>query len=128
MNKEILDELNKTETALQESNENPYTFEWMIRNNMMDCGSFLSPYDQKWLVFFYIFRLFLYNFQMFVYIFQMFVYIFQLFVNNFQLFVYIFLLFFCRFGRFVYKDRQYNKKWNLTRQSKYPGPEGVRGN
>ena len=52
MNKEILDELNKTETALQESNENPYTFEWMIRNNMMDCGSFLSPYDQKWLVFF----------------------------------------------------------------------------
>jgi len=80
VNKEILDELNKTETALQESNENPYTFEWMIRNNMMDCGSFLSPYDQKW------------------------------------------------FGRFVYKDRQYNKKWNLTRQSKYPGPEGVRGN
>ena len=48
VNKEILDELNKTEIALQESNENPYTFEWMIRNNMMDCGSFLSPYDQKW--------------------------------------------------------------------------------
>ena len=50
MNKEILDELNKTEIALQESNDNPYTFEWMIRNNMMDCGSFLSPYDQKWSV------------------------------------------------------------------------------
>ena len=37
------------------------------------------------------------------------------------------LTFFCRFGRFVYKDRQNNKKWDLTRQSKYPGPEGVRG-
>ena len=58
MNKEILDELNKTEIALQESNDNPYTFEWMIRNNMMDCGSFLSPYDQKWSVL-------VYNFQMF---------------------------------------------------------------
>ena len=80
VNKDLLDRLNKEEERLQEANENPYTFEWMVRNNMLDCQNFLSPYDQKW------------------------------------------------FGRFVYKDRHLNKKWNLVRQSPYKSLEGKSGN
>jgi len=80
VNKDLLERLNKEEKRLQEENENPYTFEWMVRNNMFDCQRFLSPYDQKW------------------------------------------------FGRFVYKDRQNNKKWNLVRQSAYKSLEGKSGN
>ena len=80
VNKDILEKLEKEQARLEELNQNPYSFEWMIRNNIFDCGSFLSPYDQKW------------------------------------------------FGRYVYKDRQNNKKWHLARQTKYRGPEGVRGN
>ena len=80
VNKDLLDRLNAEEQRLQEANQNPYTFEWMVRNNMFDCTRFLSPYDRKW------------------------------------------------FGRFVYKDRQNNKKWNLVRQSNYKGKESKRGN
>ena len=42
-----MERLNKEELRLQEANENPYTFEWMVRNNMFDCQHFLSPYDQN---------------------------------------------------------------------------------
>lgn len=77
--KSMLDKLKAEEERLQEANENPYTFEWMVRNNMFDCQTHLSPYDQKW------------------------------------------------FGRFVYKDRHNNKKWNLVRQSVYKHHEGKRG-
>lgn len=80
VNKDFLESLNKEEKRLEEANENPYTFEWMIRNNIFDCNSFLSPYDQKW------------------------------------------------FGRFVYKDRSNNKKWNLARQSPYKSMESKSGN
>lgn len=48
VNKDLLDRLNKEEARLQELNENPYTFEWMVRNNIFDCQRFLSPYDSKW--------------------------------------------------------------------------------
>jgi len=80
VNKDLLERLNKEELRLQEANENPNTFEWMVRNNMFDCQHFLSPYDQKW------------------------------------------------FGKFVYKDRHLNKKWNLVRQSPYKSLEGKSGN
>jgi len=46
--KELLDNIKAEEKRLEELNENPYTFEWMVRNNMFDCQRFLSPYDQKW--------------------------------------------------------------------------------
>jgi len=80
VNKDLLERLNKEEKRLQEANENPYSFEWMVRNNVFDCQRYLSPYDQKW------------------------------------------------FGRFVYKDRQNNKKWDLVRQSVYKSLEGKSGN
>jgi len=70
---EQLDRINAEEQRLIEENTNPYTLEWMIRNNIMDCQSFLSPYDTKW------------------------------------------------FGKFTYRDRHMNKKWNNVLQSKYRG-------
>ena len=33
---------------MEEENTNPYTLEWLIRNNMMDCQRWLSPRDQMW--------------------------------------------------------------------------------
>ena len=40
--------LNSEEERLRRANENPHTFEWMVRNNLFDCTAHLSPYDQKW--------------------------------------------------------------------------------
>ena len=70
VNQELLEKIEAEEKRLVEVNENPYTFEWLVRNNIMDCHSFLSPRDQVW------------------------------------------------FGKFVYRDRTMNKKWNLVRQRK----------
>ena len=71
VNKRLLDRLNEEEKRLEETNENPYTFEWMIRNNMFDCRRYISPRDKLW------------------------------------------------FGKFVYRDRTHNKKWDSVRQSRY---------
>jgi len=68
---EQLERINAEEERLAQENTNPYTLEWMIRNNIMDCQTFLSPYDTKW------------------------------------------------FGKFTYRDRHNNKKWNEVLQSKY---------
>ena len=80
VNKDLLERIKQEEIRLTHENENPYTFEWMIRNNIRDCHNFMSPYDQKW------------------------------------------------FGKFVYKDRHHNKKWNLVRQSKYKSNQAFSGN
>ena len=71
VSKELMDRLDAKENRLIETNENPYTFEWLVRNNILDCHQFVSQRDKKW------------------------------------------------FGRFVYRDRELNKKWNLVRESKY---------
>lgn len=72
VNAELLERLNKEEQRLEEINENPYTLEWIMRNNLLDCGhTTFGPYDRKW------------------------------------------------FGKFVYKDRTLNKKWNTIRNSPY---------
>lgn len=33
---------------VEENNLNPYTMEYVIKNNMGGCGNWLSPYDYKW--------------------------------------------------------------------------------
>jgi len=68
---EQLERLDKEEQRLAEENTNPHTMEWMIRNNIMNCQHYLSPYDTKWM------------------------------------------------GKFTYRDRHNNKKWNEVLQSKY---------
>ena len=67
----LYNKLNEEQDRLDRENENPYTMEWMIRNNIMDCQRQLSPYDKR------------------------------------------------SFGKFVYKDRTLNIKWNQILKQKY---------
>jgi len=48
VNAEILEALRAEEKRLQESNENPITFEWLVRNNIFDCQRQLSTLDRRW--------------------------------------------------------------------------------
>jgi large subunit ribosomal protein L16 len=36
------------EQRLQAANINPYTPQYVIRNNMGGCHSWISPFDKKW--------------------------------------------------------------------------------
>ena len=42
--------LERKENDLQEKrdNKNPFTMEYCIKNNMLGCRAWLSPYDYKW--------------------------------------------------------------------------------
>lgn len=72
VNQNILDTLNAEEKRLlDDDNLNPYSYEWLIRNNINDCQRRVSTYDKKW------------------------------------------------FGKFVYKDRTLNKKWNIVLRDHY---------
>jgi len=73
VNAEMLKKFREEESRLIKTNKNPISFEWLVRNNMMNCQQHLSDYDQKW------------------------------------------------FGRFVYKDRELNKKWQIVTRAKYRG-------
>jgi len=48
VNVETLNRLREEEQRLIESNKNPISFEWLIRNNMFDCQRKLSLYDKIW--------------------------------------------------------------------------------
>jgi len=48
VNATILKNLRDEEQRLVETNKNPYTFEWLVRNNMNDCQRKLSNYDKIW--------------------------------------------------------------------------------
>ncbi|TRY75100.1 hypothetical protein TCAL_00605 [Tigriopus californicus] len=48
VNQDLLERLEAEEKRIAETNENPYTFEWLVRNNIMDCQSHLSPKDRVW--------------------------------------------------------------------------------
>lgn len=73
VNAESLNDIRQEEQRLVETNENPVSFEWLVRNNMLDCRRQVSKYDKLW------------------------------------------------FGKFVYKDRQLNKKWNWILGNRYKG-------
>jgi len=73
VNSEMLRKLNEEEERLLRSNQNPITFEWLVRNNIFNCQHYLSTYDKKW------------------------------------------------FGKFIYKDRELNRKWQLVTKTKYKG-------
>ena len=73
INADMLKKFNDEEKRLTETNQNPISFEWLVRNNIMNCQQFLSTYDQIW------------------------------------------------FGKFVYKDRELNKKWQMVTKDKYRG-------
>ncbi|XP_076240038.1 large ribosomal subunit protein uL16m-like [Calliopsis andreniformis] len=45
---EILKNRNETERRLEEENQNPWTWKYIIQNNILGCNSWLSRYDRKW--------------------------------------------------------------------------------
>jgi len=47
VSQDILDRMNAEEEQMERANMNPLTLEWFIRNNIMDCQRFMSPYDIK---------------------------------------------------------------------------------
>jgi len=67
---DMLQRLREEEERLEEVNMNPYSFEWLVRNNMFDCQQHLSPRDKK------------------------------------------------LFGKFMYRDRTMNLKWNSVLRTK----------
>ena len=71
VSKDMMERLDAEEQRLEETNENPYTFEWLVRNNIFDCHTYTSPRDRLW------------------------------------------------FGKFIYRDRTFNKKWNSVLRKKY---------
>jgi len=73
MNSEMIRKFREEEARLMATNKNPISFEWLVRNNMLNCQQRLSPYDRRW------------------------------------------------FGKFVYKDRELNKKWQMVTKAKYRG-------
>merc|ERR1719158_1783015 len=73
VNSEMLKKFREEEERLLATNQNPISFEWLVRNNIMNCQQYFSPYDKRW------------------------------------------------FGKFVYKDRELNKKWQLVTRAKYKG-------
>ena len=44
---DMLEALKTQEAELEHANTNPYTIEWFLRNNIMDCTRHFSPYDLK---------------------------------------------------------------------------------
>ncbi|KAK6625426.1 hypothetical protein RUM43_005724 [Polyplax serrata] len=48
VSQESLEKEREENRRLEENNINPYTMEYVIRNNMGGCGNWLSPYDYKW--------------------------------------------------------------------------------
>lgn len=48
VNVEMLQNLDAEEQRLLQTNQNPITFEYLVRNNMFDCQRQLSPYDKIW--------------------------------------------------------------------------------
>jgi len=46
---EQLDKLREEEKRLQQVNKNPISFEWLIRNNIMNCQTKFSDYDKLWM-------------------------------------------------------------------------------
>jgi len=73
VNSEMLRKLREEEERLLNTNQNPISFEWLVRNNIFNCQQHLSQYDKRW------------------------------------------------FGKFCYKDRELNRKWQLVTRQKYLG-------
>lgn len=45
---EMMEEESKKEKEMELANINPYTVEYVIRNDMGGCHNWISPYDKKW--------------------------------------------------------------------------------
>lgn len=48
VNQQTLDQMAEKERMLKEDNQNPWTWKYIIQNNMLGCHRWISPYDKQW--------------------------------------------------------------------------------
>ncbi|XP_043259978.1 39S ribosomal protein L16, mitochondrial [Colletes gigas] len=48
VSQEILDEISEKKKKLKEENQNPWTWKYLIQNNMLGCHNWISKYDRRW--------------------------------------------------------------------------------
>lgn len=48
MSQEMMDQLAEEERRKEEENTNPFTFKYVVQNNLNGCHRWLSPVDHKW--------------------------------------------------------------------------------
>lgn len=48
VSQEMMEEMAKEEQRLEQENLNPYTFKYVVQNNLGGCHRWLSPVDHKW--------------------------------------------------------------------------------
>jgi len=44
----MMEEMKEEDEQLEKNNINPYTFKYIVKNNMGGCSNWISPYDRKW--------------------------------------------------------------------------------
>lgn len=45
---ESMEKEKEEEQWLEENNQHPWTWKYMIQNNIMNCNRWISPYDKLW--------------------------------------------------------------------------------
>lgn len=48
VSQEILDKMAKKEKQKEENNLNPWTWKYIIQNNIGGCHNWISPFDKLW--------------------------------------------------------------------------------
>lgn len=48
VSQEIMDKMETEKKKLEEENQNPWTWKYIIQNNMLGCRNWISKYDRKW--------------------------------------------------------------------------------
>lgn len=48
VSQEIMDKMEAEKKKVEEENQNPWTWKYIIQNNMLGCNKWISKYDRKW--------------------------------------------------------------------------------
>jgi large subunit ribosomal protein L16 len=48
VSQQMLEEMTKEGERLEQENLNPYTFKYVVQNNLGGCHIWISPYDRRW--------------------------------------------------------------------------------
>ncbi|XP_076752079.1 large ribosomal subunit protein uL16m-like [Xylocopa sonorina] len=48
VSQDIMDKMAEKQRILEEENQNPWTWKYIIQNNMLGCHNWISPYDKHW--------------------------------------------------------------------------------
>lgn len=48
VSQELMDKMAEKKKIMEETNLNPWTWKYIIQNNMLGCHKWISKYDRKW--------------------------------------------------------------------------------